>query len=46
MKNHKNSNLGESSDFNQITLYMIFKNFHENSDYRNGHFQEDRENQI
>ena len=40
MKNHKNDNKGESLDFDEFTLYMIFKNFYENSDDRNGNFQE------
>ena len=45
-KNHKNDNLVEFLDFYEFTLFMIFKNFHENSHYRNGHFQENRENYI
>ena len=46
MKNHENDNLGEFLDFYEFTLYMILKIFHENSHYRNGHFQENRENHI
>ena len=29
-----------------LPTYMIFEIFHENSRYRNGHFQENRENYI
>jgi len=29
-KNHKTDNQGEFPDFNEFTLYMIFKNFHVN----------------
>ena len=29
-----------------FTLYLIFKNFHDNSHYRIGHFQENREIHI
>ena len=39
MKSHKNDNKDEFLDFYKFTLYMIFKNFHENSHYRNGHFR-------
>ena len=45
-ENHKNDNWSESLDFYGLTLYMIFQNFHENSHYRNSHFQENRENHI
>ena len=33
----------EFSDFYEFTLHMIYKNFHEHSHYRNGHFQKNRE---
>ena len=46
MKNHKNDNKGEFLNFYEFTLYMIFEFFYENSHYRNGHFQENRENHI
>ena len=46
MKNHKNDNKDEFLNFYEFTLYMIFKIFHEDSHYRNGHFQENRENHI
>ena len=41
---HKNDNKSEFPDFNEFTLHMIFKNFHENSHYRNDHFLENHEN--
>jgi len=46
MKNHKNDNQGGFWDFHEFTLNMIFRNSHENSHYRNGHFHENRENHI
>ena len=46
MENHKNDNKVESFDFNEFTLNMIFKIFHENNHYRNGHFQGNRKNHI
>jgi len=45
-ENHKNDNLGGFPDFYEFTLYMTFKNFHENSHYWNGHFQKNHENHI
>ena len=33
----------EFPDFYEFTLYMIFEIFNENSHFRNGHFQENRE---
>ena len=39
-ENHKNDNNGEFWDFNEFTLYMIFKIFDKNNHCRNGHFQE------
>ena len=45
MKNHKNDNKAELLDFCELTLYMIIKNFREDS-HRDGHFQENPENRI
>ena len=42
----RNDNWDESLDVYEFTLYMIFENFHENSHYRNGHFQENLENHM
>ena len=46
MKNHQIDNKDEFLGFYEFALYMIFKIFFENSYYRNGHFQENRENHI
>ena len=46
MENTKTDNKGDTLDFYEFTLDMIFKHFHENSHYRNGHFQENRGNHI
>ena len=35
---------GKFLDFYEFTLYMNFKIFNKNSDYRNGIFQKNREN--
>jgi len=39
-------NTGEFLDFYELTLYMIFKIFRENTHDRNGDFQENTENHI
>ena len=41
---HKNDNEGQFLDLNEFNLFTIIIIFHENSHYRNDHFQENREN--
>ena len=41
-KNTQNDNDSEFSDSHDLTLFMIFNNFHENSRHRTGYFQKNR----